>query len=48
MLQIPTLPPKWPRSGVTFHLLFEKGLNFQVMMQMTYQCATVLPVDTKL
>ena len=19
-LQVPTLPPKWPRSGVTFHL----------------------------
>ena len=20
-LQIPTLPPKWPRSGVTFHFV---------------------------
>ena len=20
-LQIPTLPPKWPRSGVTFHFI---------------------------
>ena len=26
MPQIPTLPPKWPRSGVTFHYSFNKIL----------------------
>ena len=55
MPQNPTLPPKSPRSGVTFHCYFDSGhdyqcceltLNHEVIKEGTPFCGTIFFVDS--